>query len=79
MVKGKKVLLGYVAGIIYLDGYEWLATTRDLCSLNPFNKDYVPKIYKTPEQAEKRRKELLASWGEKFTPFVRPCFKEIYE
>jgi hypothetical protein len=72
-------VLGYVAGIMYR-GFEWLATENDLeaggMSAMHGKKGHVAKIYKTEAQAEKRRQQLLAAWGEKHEPFTRPYVRE---
>lgn len=67
----KKEVIGYVAGIMY-QGFEWLASEKDLA------KPGKEKLYKTKEAAEKRRLQLVASWGNEYQPFIRPYIKETF-
>lgn len=79
--QGKKRVsrvIGFVAGIIWpADDMEWLASAKGLSSF--YNDREPTKIYKTKEQAEKRREQLLVTWGEKYQPFVREYILESWE
>ena len=68
--KWKVENIGWVAGIIYSDGNEWLYNKNDWCSL--WKQDYV--IFKTMEKAIAHAKKFKPNI--KYQKFVRPYQKE---
>lgn len=58
MSKRKSYVLGWVIGIVYSDGHEWLFHKRELCSLNIDRKESDPTVYDSPEAARQAAEKL---------------------
>lgn len=70
-------LLGFVAGIVYSDGHEWLLNRYgNLCSIKPNPPAYdAAHTWKTLEQARKVAQRKKREVGDEYEVFVRPyCY-----
>lgn len=71
LVKSKKYIMGYVVGIIYSDGFEWLTRGNNLVSLRDGTKESNATLYSTPEAAAKKAVALAKTVN-------HPVFYRIY-
>lgn len=68
----RKYVTGWVVGIIYNDGFEWLYHKQGLCSQGYERADYHATTYPTKEKAVKAAKKVADQWPD------RPLFIREY-
>ena len=68
----RKYITGWVVGIIYNDGFEWLYHKQGLCSQGHERADYHATTYSTKEKAVKAAKKVADQWQD------RPLFIREY-